>query len=522
MTIDTVDASAETQEISPVPAAPRRSTATRWVAVLASVASIWAYLWYHYAGDVLDYKDSISHLEIARRTGEAGFGQIGGVWLPLPHLLMMPLAWLNSAYYSGLAGSIISRAAFVVSSVLLYRIVQNLTGSKLAGLVGALVFVANPNVLYMQSTPMTELLLFACLLGLVYGMQRWIQTDDYRYLVLAAVAGFAGTLTRYEAWVLLALQCCVVIVTMLYKKANRKKLEGTFLAFLFIGGLGIVGWAFWDFLSLGNPFYFQDGEYAKPSLWVGSGEQAVNHLAIAFRTYWYAAVDNIGLLPVILMLVGCVVLVVTRRKSLLAVLPVLSLLVFFPFFVMALYKGQRPLHVAQIGGDLYNVRFGLLMVLPAAIILGYLVHVVQQWTKSRVAVGIWIATTAALLATLFGATPVTLAEPQADMTTGYSQHSDAASAYLQANYHGGTVLMQSFGNELVLFKAHVDLSNNLYEGTYKKWQPALHDPQAAHVTWIVMRRSPDDQVYRSLHDAPQLKHYQLMYQNDDYQIYEVA
>ena len=44
-----------------------------------------------------------------------------------------------------------------------------------------------------------------------------------------------------------------------------------------------------------------------------------------------------------------------------------------PFYVYALYAGQRPLHVMQIKGNLYNVRFGLLMVLPIAIFLGYLV-----------------------------------------------------------------------------------------------------------------------------------------------------
>ncbi len=50
----------------------------------------------------------------------------------------------------------------------------------------------------------------------------------------------------------------------------------------------------------------------------------------------------------------------------------LTLLFPFPFFVTALYLGQRPLHVEEVMGELYNVRFGLTMIIPAALFYGYL------------------------------------------------------------------------------------------------------------------------------------------------------
>ena len=91
-------------------------------------------------GAVLLYKDSISHLEIARRVLDStspGLAQLGAVWLPLPHLVMLPLVWDNTLYYDGFAGTITSMIAFVAMEVLMYRLVADLTGRKFAGIVAA-------------------------------------------------------------------------------------------------------------------------------------------------------------------------------------------------------------------------------------------------------------------------------------------------------------------------------------------------------------------------------------------------
>ena len=51
----------------------------------------------------------------------------------------------------------------------------------------------------------------------------------------------------------------------------------------------------------------------------------------------------------------------------------LSLLVMFPMFVATLYKGQRPLHVYEYYHSFYNVRFGLVMLLPICLLIGFAV-----------------------------------------------------------------------------------------------------------------------------------------------------
>ena len=61
-----------------------------------SLASLWS--WRH--GALLNYGDAVAHLHIARRVFDShrpGLSQLGSVWLPLPHLLMIPFV----AVYAG-------------------------------------------------------------------------------------------------------------------------------------------------------------------------------------------------------------------------------------------------------------------------------------------------------------------------------------------------------------------------------------------------------------------------------------
>jgi hypothetical protein len=497
---------------------------TKIVAGAAGILSVLSWLYFHHLGDVLAYKDAVSHLELARRVIDSpttGFGQLGGIWLPLPHLLMLPFIWIDPLYYSGLAGSLVSMASYVVTSVLVFKIVRDLTGRSLPAYIGALVFITNPNVLYLQSTPMTEMLLFACIAGAVYLAQRWIETDSYVYLFGAGAAAFLGTLTRYEAWVLLAALTVVIVAAAWRKGYSRVQIEGVALGFLFLAAIGIVGWIVWDQLIFGNGLYFQNGAYAKPSLWVGSGDVAVGHWLIAAKTYWFATVDNLGSIGIVLALAGLVALIV-RTRGAMRTWPVLSLLTLAVFFVVALEAGQRPLHVMQLTGDLYNVRFGLIMILPAAIAIGYLADVPSRLAGSRIVLPLLVVAVLALGTSRLMHLDriITLQEAVAGQHDSYTQELNQAAAYLKVHPTKGMILMESYGNDSLLLEAHVPLRKNIYEGSYKLWAPALRDPQRFDVQQIVMRHSnPPDQVYTTLNGSDVLRGYALSYENAGYYIY---
>ena len=67
--------------------------ATALVAWLAFCISILSFLYYFRQGEILLYGDAVAHINIARRVFDSrtpGLLQLGTVWLPLPHLLMIP------------------------------------------------------------------------------------------------------------------------------------------------------------------------------------------------------------------------------------------------------------------------------------------------------------------------------------------------------------------------------------------------------------------------------------------------
>jgi hypothetical protein len=120
----------------------------------------------HYSrlGLTLTHYDARGHLVVARRIADSitpGWQQIGAVWLPLPHLLNAIPVQVDLFYRSGASAVAISVAAFAVATVSIASIVLTLTESSLAAIAAAAVFALNPNVLYLQSTPMTEPLLMA-------------------------------------------------------------------------------------------------------------------------------------------------------------------------------------------------------------------------------------------------------------------------------------------------------------------------------------------------------------------------
>ena len=78
------------------------------VATLALVAGLTATVWAVATGTVLAYGDAEAHLNIAKRVVSGltgGLAQLGSVWLPLPHLLMVPFVVDDNMWRTGLAGA---------------------------------------------------------------------------------------------------------------------------------------------------------------------------------------------------------------------------------------------------------------------------------------------------------------------------------------------------------------------------------------------------------------------------------
>src|SRR5579872_1729109 len=94
---------------------------------LTTCVSVFSFLFFYRRGEVLLYGDAIAHINIARRVFDSrtpGLLQLGTVWLPLPHLLMIPFLLENWMWQTGIGGSIPSLIAYIFAVAGVFRLVR--------------------------------------------------------------------------------------------------------------------------------------------------------------------------------------------------------------------------------------------------------------------------------------------------------------------------------------------------------------------------------------------------------------
>src|SRR5688500_5325906 len=182
--------------------------------VLGSLAAILGTITaavYWRAGLSLSHYDAKAHLVVARRIFDSltpSWEQVGAVWLPLPHLINALPVQIDWMYRTGASAIMISVVSFAVTVACVSAIVRKISGSRTGAILAATLFAFNPNVLYLQSTPMTEPLLFALSALVVLHLAQWATSstkyadtnESIRVRPAACWTIVAACLTRYEAW----------------------------------------------------------------------------------------------------------------------------------------------------------------------------------------------------------------------------------------------------------------------------------------------------------------------------------
>src|ERR1700734_3170197 len=195
-----------------------------WLAIFVSVFS---FLFYSRHGDVLLYGDAVAHINIARRVFDSktpGLLQLGTVWLPLPHLLILPFILSKQMWQSGAGGSIPSMAAYVLAVLGIFRLARTASGRdakedaspKVAAWAAAILYAANPNLIYMQATAMGESLYLAFFIWAVVYFAEFARQADAtkagRSLTKCGLCLLAACLTRYDGWFLAAVLVIAAVV----------------------------------------------------------------------------------------------------------------------------------------------------------------------------------------------------------------------------------------------------------------------------------------------------------------------
>jgi len=471
-------------------------------AALAAIAAA-ATIYVNHSGWTLYYGDAEAHLNIARRIIDSrrpGYDQIGTVWLPLPHLLMLPFIRDDSLWRSGLAGAIPSSACFVCAGIFLYAAMRRATQSSAAALASLGLFAFNPNLLYLQATPMTEPVVLAGLMALFYCTIAFQETQSYWAVIGAGLAGVAASLARYEGWFV------IPFVAVYFLIVGEKRRVGAALVFCCLAALGPIYWLAHNWWLYSNPLEFYNGPYSAMSIYRRALAQNMatyrgdHDWREALIYYGAAAALCIGWTAIIIAIAG---LAGALRKRI--VWPILFAALPPIFYVWSMHSGGTPIFVPSLWPyTSYNLRYSLAALPLVAIAGGCLVLAVNPRWRCWLALAILMAAAAPWLIRRQPTAWACWNEARANSIARRAWTHAAAEA-LASTYHPGEGIITSFGDLTgILRTAGIPLHEALDTDDQPNWLAAIARPDLfLHQEWALAIAG--DQVATAVQSAS-LKH----------------
>lgn len=427
------------------------------LAALVSAAAVW-FTWRQ--GWTLYYGDAEAHLNIARRVLDSrtpGYKQLGTGWLPLLHILMLPLAARDGLWRNGLAGAIPPAICFVAGVTFLFAAVRRVFHSAAAGAVAAALYALNPNALYVQAIPMTETLFFTALAGVLYFSVRFRQTQSLGSVVGAGLAALAGTLTRYDAWFLIPFVAAYFLLTA------RHRFRAA-LVFGAIASIGPILWLAYNSWVFDNALEFYNGPASPKAIQRGLPYPGYGDWQLAATYFGWAARACAGA-PLFFMGAAGVLAALWKR----AWWPVLLLALPGAFYVWSLHSGGTPIHLFHLPPHgIYNTRYGLALAPLAALGGAALVALAAEHFTGRRALATGVS---ALAVTGISIAPWLITPRPDTWITWKESHfnsvarrawAEQAADYLRSHYHRGDGVFTSFGDmTTILREAGIPLRDTL-------------------------------------------------------------
>jgi hypothetical protein len=438
-----------------------------------------------HSGWTLFYGDAEAHLDIARRVIDSrtpGYDQLGTVWLPLPHLLMLPFVFDAGLWRSGLAGAIPSGACFVCAGVFLYAAMRRAAHSSAVAMASLGLLALNPNLLYLQATPMTETVVLAALMALLYFTVVFRETQSFSAVIGAGVASLAASLGRYEGWFVIPFVAAYFLI------AGRKHRFTAALLFSVLAALGPLFWFAHNWWIYSNPLEFFNGYYAPVSIY----QRALAHNMAPYPGDhdWRAAVLYYP--TAVRLFTGWT----TVAIGILGLAAALFKKIFWPllfaalppvFYVWSMHSGGTPIFVPTLWPfSYYNTRYALTALPLLAIAGGCLVLLGPQRFRPWIAVAIVLAAAVPWLNHPQPGDWITWKESQVNSVTRRAWTKAAASS-LAGSYHSGQGIVTSF-SELtgILRQAGIPFREALYDGDEPAWMVATARPDLfLHEEWAV-------------------------------------
>jgi hypothetical protein len=451
-------------------------------ACLGSIAA----LFYHRLGLTLSHYDARGHLVVARRVFDSltpGWQQIGAVWLPLPHLLNMFPVQVDAFYRSGASGVAISVLSFAVATAAIAWLVTLVTDSEWAGLAGATVFAINPNVLYLQATPMTEPLLIALTLLGVAMLAEFVLNGSGSRSAIGVVLALA-CLTRYEAWPL-TVTALLLVIWARWRIGNSWRDAVVWTASIGIfPAVAIVGFTIFSRIVVGQ--WFASDFFVPENEALGHPIEALEQIVWGVREMSSTALIVLGIAG----LLFAAARAFTRQHSG-ACLLVVSLTATAAVPWLAFFQGHP-----------YRIRYMVPLLAAEAVGAGIAAAALRRWRTPAAAALILLA---AFQLRPFDRLAPMVVEAQWDRPNLAAR--EAIGTYLRAHYKRDTIMvsMGSLGHYIQdLAQDGFEIRDFLHEGNGDIWLAAIVDPRPS-AGWILIEEKAEggDMLARIAREHPE-------------------
>ena len=444
----------------------------------AIVSAVWGAViaWhYHHLGLTLTHYDARGHLVVARRIIDSitpGWQQIGAVWLPLPHLLNAIPVQVDLFYRTGASAVAISIVSFAIATSAIAWIVFALTESTLAAIAGAAVFALNPNVLYLQATPMTEPLLLATTAAAI-AMAMHDVRGTRGFSRATSIVFALACLTRYEAWPVTV--AAIAVVPVIRWRQGHRFVDGCREAasLALYPAIAIIGFSIFSRVVIGQ--WFVSGDFFVPE------NKALGDPLMALKEIGWGTQMLSGSLLAWIAGAGLVVLAgraVMRREDASAILP-LALLAMAAVAWSAFYKGHP-----------FRIRYMVPLMAVEAIGAGVLAGAVRSAAAARSIAVLVLALAVFELRPLDASAPMVV-EAQWDRPNLAARA--RVTACLDPPGHGEKIMasMGSLGHYMQqASQAGFDIRDFLHEGNGDIWIAALESPRP-FADWILIEEKAE-------------------------------
>jgi hypothetical protein len=464
---------------------------TALVGQLAAAASLVAFLFYFRHGDLLLYGDAVAHINIARRVIDSrtpGLLQLGTVWLPLPHLLMIPFLLSDAAWQTGIGGAIPSMVAYVSGTVGVFRIVRGALSHdaspnpavRVSAWLAAAIYAGNPNLFYLQTTAMTEPLFLALFIWALVHFGEFVGTlpnlaSASSSLTKCGLCLAAACLTRYDGWFLAVMMCLAAMLVAIQSRKARSLLPAL-TRFVLLAAAAPLLWLGYNAVVYRNPLEFANGAYSARAIEQKTMQShpGAHDLPVAFSFFLKSAELNMTeaggqKLWVGVLLAGTLMIFICDLR----LWPLLLLWTPPIFYMLSIAYGGVPIYLPPWWPfSLYNARYGLELLPAFAVLSALLSHFLLEraggrWMKASAGIVI-VGLVAASYISVWRAQPICYREAWVNSRTRITLETELATN-LRLLPHKATLLMYLGDHVGALQRAGIPLRQTINEGNHRPW-----------------------------------------------------